>query len=252
MLPSSGLPNFQVNFLHLLIFLLFIYLFIFAVRGPPTAVASPAVEHRLQTRRLSGHAHGPSRSAACGIFPDRGTNPCPLYRQADSQPLRHQGSPTLLDLQRSCQSAGEFHVGNVKMAGQSRASYSCEATFGIQGHLSSLQSGDQRRGDHKRRTHTREGFSYGHPCFKRENPVLYQELFLPNLEHHGLLFTSNLISSCILPLPGLTQLLSRAAGLENIRPPCLRAAGRAPAIAVLRLWPRGSYTRLPPGAQPLL
>ncbi|XP_059868499.1 cysteine-rich hydrophobic domain-containing protein 2 isoform X2 [Delphinus delphis] len=35
-------------------------------------------------------AHGPSRSAACGIFPDRDTNPRPLYRQADSQPLRHQ------------------------------------------------------------------------------------------------------------------------------------------------------------------
>ena len=29
-------------------------------------------------------AHGPSRSAACGIFPDRGTNPCPLHWQADS------------------------------------------------------------------------------------------------------------------------------------------------------------------------
>ncbi|XP_060014374.1 double C2-like domain-containing protein gamma isoform X2 [Lagenorhynchus albirostris] len=41
-------------------------------------------------------AHGPSRSVACGIFPDRGTNPCPLHRQVDSQPLRHQGSPTLL------------------------------------------------------------------------------------------------------------------------------------------------------------
>ncbi|XP_032490454.1 target of rapamycin complex 2 subunit MAPKAP1 isoform X3 [Phocoena sinus] len=38
-------------------------------------------------------AHGPSRSTACGIFPDRGTNLCPLHRQADSQPLRHQGSP---------------------------------------------------------------------------------------------------------------------------------------------------------------
>ena len=47
----------------------------------------------------SGHAgsaamaHGPSRSAACGIFPDWGTNPCPLHQQADSQPLRHHGSP---------------------------------------------------------------------------------------------------------------------------------------------------------------
>ena len=38
-------------------------------------------------------AHGPSRSAACGIFPDRGPNPCPPHWQADSQPLRHQGSP---------------------------------------------------------------------------------------------------------------------------------------------------------------
>ncbi|KAJ8786650.1 hypothetical protein J1605_006139 [Eschrichtius robustus] len=38
-------------------------------------------------------AHGPSRSTACGIFPDQGSNPCPLHRQADSQPLRHQGSP---------------------------------------------------------------------------------------------------------------------------------------------------------------
>ena len=39
-------------------------------------------------------AHGPSCSAACGIFPDQGSNPCPLHWQADSQPLRHQGSPT--------------------------------------------------------------------------------------------------------------------------------------------------------------
>ena len=38
-------------------------------------------------------AHGPSCSAACGIFPDRGSNPCPLHWQAESQPLRHEGSP---------------------------------------------------------------------------------------------------------------------------------------------------------------
>ena len=37
-------------------------------------------------------AHGPSCSAACGIFPDQGSNPCPLHWQADSQPLRCQGS----------------------------------------------------------------------------------------------------------------------------------------------------------------
>ena len=38
-------------------------------------------------------AHGPSCSAACGIFPYQGSNPCALHWQADSQPLRHQGSP---------------------------------------------------------------------------------------------------------------------------------------------------------------
>ena len=38
-------------------------------------------------------AHGPSCSTVCGIFPDQGSNPCPLHWQADSQPLCHQGSP---------------------------------------------------------------------------------------------------------------------------------------------------------------
>ena len=38
-------------------------------------------------------AHGPSRSAARGILPDQGSNPCPLHWQVDPQPLRHQGSP---------------------------------------------------------------------------------------------------------------------------------------------------------------
>ena len=37
-------------------------------------------------------AHGPSCSAACGIFPDQGSNPCLLHWQADSQPLRHEES----------------------------------------------------------------------------------------------------------------------------------------------------------------
>ena len=39
-------------------------------------------------------AYGPSCSAACGIFPDQGSNLCPLHWQADSQTLRHQGSPS--------------------------------------------------------------------------------------------------------------------------------------------------------------
>ena len=40
-------------------------------------------------------AHGPSCSAACGIFPHQGSNLCLLHWQADSQPLRHQGNPEM-------------------------------------------------------------------------------------------------------------------------------------------------------------
>ena len=46
-------------------------------------------------------AHRPSCSAACGIFPDQGSNPCPLHWQADSQPLHHQGSPNFMLLNRT-------------------------------------------------------------------------------------------------------------------------------------------------------
>ena len=46
-------------------------------------------------------AHGPSCSAACEIFPDQGSNPCPLHWQADSQPLRHQGSPEAIEYWRT-------------------------------------------------------------------------------------------------------------------------------------------------------
>ena len=46
-------------------------------------------------------AYGPSCSVACGIFPDQGSNPCPLHWQADSQPLRHQGSPEMTFLWRN-------------------------------------------------------------------------------------------------------------------------------------------------------
>ena len=47
-------------------------------------------------------AHGPSCSAVCGILPDQGSNPCPLHRQADSQPLRHQGSPVVFLNRKTC------------------------------------------------------------------------------------------------------------------------------------------------------
>ena len=63
------------------------------VRGPLTIAASLVAEHKLQTRRLSSCGSRAQLLRACGIFPDQGLNPCSLHWQADSQPLRHQGSP---------------------------------------------------------------------------------------------------------------------------------------------------------------
>ena len=97
-----------------LLLILFIYLWLcwvfISVRGLSLVVASgdhsssrcagPSLSRPLLLRstgsRRAGSAivaHGSSRSAACGILPDQGSNPCPLHWQADSQPLRHQGSP---------------------------------------------------------------------------------------------------------------------------------------------------------------
>ena len=39
-------------------------------------------------------AHGLWCPKACGIFPDQGSNLCPLYWEADSYPLYHQGRPS--------------------------------------------------------------------------------------------------------------------------------------------------------------
>ena len=106
----------QTNILFFFSF--FKYLFIYSwlcwvfvsARGPSPVVASgdhsssqcaglslsrPLPLRSTGSRRAGSAivAHGPSRSAACGILPDQGSNPCPLHWQADSQPLRHQGSP---------------------------------------------------------------------------------------------------------------------------------------------------------------
>ena len=48
-------------------------------------VTSLVAEHRFQT--LVVDAHGPSYSAACGIFLGQGLNRCPLHRQALSTVL---------------------------------------------------------------------------------------------------------------------------------------------------------------------
>ena len=67
------------------------------------AQASVIVTRGLSSRGLQAPelrsvavAHGLSFSAACGIFPGQGSNPCPLHWQADPQPLCHQGCPITL------------------------------------------------------------------------------------------------------------------------------------------------------------
>ena len=65
------------------------------VRGPLIIAASLVGSTGYRHASSVVVAHGPSCSAACGIFPDQGSNPCPLHWQADSQPLHHQGSPIL-------------------------------------------------------------------------------------------------------------------------------------------------------------
>ena len=118
----SVIDYYVISFLSLLtmfffliyLFLLFIYFWLcwvfVSVRGLSLVVASgghsspqcaglslsrPLLLRSTGSRRAGSVvvAHGPSCSAACGIFPDQGSNPCPLHWQADSQPLRHQGSP---------------------------------------------------------------------------------------------------------------------------------------------------------------
>ena len=121
-------------FLFYFILFYFIYLFIYfwlcwgfvSVRGLSLVAASgdhsssrcaglslsrPLLLRSTDSRRagLVAVAHGPSCSAACGIFPAQGSNPCPLHWQADSQPLRHQGSP-VTDF---CENSGHIELGHI-------------------------------------------------------------------------------------------------------------------------------------------
>ena len=69
-------------------------------RGHPSSrcaglsLSRPLLSRSTGSRRTGSVivSHGPSCSVACGILPDQGSNPCRLHWQADSQPLRHQGS----------------------------------------------------------------------------------------------------------------------------------------------------------------
>ena len=65
------------------------------VRGPLTMAASrcraQAPDAQAQQLWLTGLA----APRHVGSSQNQGSNPCPLHRQADSQPLHHQGSPQL-------------------------------------------------------------------------------------------------------------------------------------------------------------
>ena len=93
-----------VKFMYLFIYFWLCWVFV-SVRGLSLVVASGGHSSSrcaglsllwpllLRSTGSAVAAHGPSCSVACGIFPYQGSNPCPLHWQADSQPLRHQGSP---------------------------------------------------------------------------------------------------------------------------------------------------------------
>ena len=57
--------------------------------GGSAGVAAPSLWNASSAVAL----HGFSCSAACGIFPNQGSNPRSLHWQADSYPLDHKGSP---------------------------------------------------------------------------------------------------------------------------------------------------------------
>ena len=108
-LLSRNRENFILILCFFLIYFWLCWVFV-SVRGLSQVVASgghsssqcaglslsrPLLLRSTSSRRAGSVvvAHGPSCSVACGIFPDQGSNPCPLHWQADSQPLCHQGSP---------------------------------------------------------------------------------------------------------------------------------------------------------------
>ena len=63
------------------------------VCGPLTVAVSLVAGYRLWSTRFRTCSHGLSSLAACGIFPNRGLNPCPLHWQAASLTLSHRESP---------------------------------------------------------------------------------------------------------------------------------------------------------------
>ena len=69
------------------IYLWLLWVFLWQVGATLPCGAQAAVFHGVQSTGSTVVAHGLSCSSACGIFPDQGSNPCPLTGRC------HQGSP---------------------------------------------------------------------------------------------------------------------------------------------------------------
>ena len=62
----------------------FFYLIIFGCVGSSLRCAGFSLRRLLLSQSTGSRARGLSCSEACGIFPDQGSNPCPLHWQAHS------------------------------------------------------------------------------------------------------------------------------------------------------------------------
>ena len=124
--PKMSVVFFFINlFIYLFIYFWLCWVFV-CVRGLSLVAASgghsssrctglslsrPVLLRSTGSRRAGSVvvAHGPSCSAACGIFPDQGSNPCPLHWQADSQPLPREPQMSVLkELGGSCMTIGDL------------------------------------------------------------------------------------------------------------------------------------------------
>ena len=139
------------------------------MRGLPLVVASgghsssrraglslsrPLLLRRTGSRRAGSvaAAHGPSRSAACGILPDQGSNPCALHWQADSQPLRHQGSPQALFFKLPSEysaQTGDRSVCSPEKRGLTSKTWACASTMQGCAEQSRVWGGHGHRPPHK-------------------------------------------------------------------------------------------------------
>ena len=108
--PAVGTLGLGGGFIKFLKFINYVWVFFFAACGLCLLVTSrayslwwllllwspgPGVRTCFNScgSRFNSWVHGLSCSATCGIFPDQGSNLCPLHWQVDSASLDQQGGP---------------------------------------------------------------------------------------------------------------------------------------------------------------